>query len=426
MAIVRKMSKVPDASGGDDDSPLVSGSSSHQPFIFRQFIFREIVTPTKKGNVSMKEISFSTYCDDKWTSVSQKTKGFSFSLKKMLMPPKETCPPHVSFTASKPNIIDLALEKSSSLRSRPKTVQPLKKMKVDSIVDQKIPKDKRHTRRRCGPRENPRKLHWNHICLISLIPVVMLLGSSIYIFKDRNMQLTCNLNHLQSILNERVFGQREAISSILNIIETTINKASINLDLENNKEMPIILITGPSGVGKSYASSIIASGFPPPGISDLILFPLPPPKNTVQKCSEKGYNLIVLDSLYNHSINNSINWVKKFSNEALWQNKPAIVMLIFSVQVWNAPTDIAQEKVEAEENVIYSDLKRHGLETFHVHFRSLSKEDLKNCVKVALQRKGVGKDYVTEENVNMIADSIDHREEGCKRVWSQTASAVFD
>lgn len=413
------------------DVGLASVSSSPEPFIFRQFTVREIVSP-KRGNVSMKELSVSTYSNDKGTSISSyHRKGFSFSLntllqsgqeKKMLLAPEEiSCQ---SPTTTQSNRDDLTNKMSSCLRSRSKNFPPTKRVKVDSIVDQKVPIEERHVGKRTQNKQNVQKLHWKYICIISLIPVIILLGISFHIFREGSSKVTWNANDLQKVLNTKVFGQHEAISSLLNILENTINK-----DFEKNKEMPVILITGPSGVGKSLTSSMIASNFPSPGVSELVLPPLPPQKHIIQKCSGSGYNFIVLDSLSPNSINDSVNWVKKFLNEALWHKKPVIVVLIFNIQVWKddvalGADDPTPETLKAKGSAVYSEFKNHGLKSLHIYFKSLTEEDLKNCIRAALQMKGLQEDHKTEKYVNVISGGIDFRREGCKRVWSRAASAV--
>ncbi|KAE8742955.1 hypothetical protein FOCC_FOCC011449 [Frankliniella occidentalis] len=389
---------------------VASVSSSPEPFIFRQFTVREIVSP-KRGNVSMKELSVSTYSNDKGTSISSyHRKGFSFSLntllqsgqeKKMLLAPEEiSCQ---SPTTTQSNRDDLTNKMSSCLRSRSKNFPPTKRVKVDSIVDQKVPIEERHVGKRTQNKQNVQKLHWKYICIISLIPVIILLGISFHIFREGSSKVTWNANDLQKVLNTK--------------------------DFEKNKEMPVILITGPSGVGKSLTSSMIASNFPSPGVSELVLPPLPPQKHIIQKCSGSGYNFIVLDSLSPNSINDSVNWVKKFLNEALWHKKPVIVVLIFNIQVWKddvalGADDPTPETLKAKGSAVYSEFKNHGLKSLHIYFKSLTEEDLKNCIRAALQMKGLQEDHKTEKYVNVISGGIDFRREGCKRVWSRAASAV--
>lgn len=92
-------------------------------------------------------------------------------------------------------------------------------------------------------------------------------------------------------------------------------------------------MTGSSGVGKSFVSSIIARNFPPPGKTELVLLPLPPPDNVLQKFTRHGYNLIVVDSLNPTSVLDVQKWIQNVKNEATWQRKPLIVILVFNLQV---------------------------------------------------------------------------------------------
>lgn len=97
--------------------------------------------------------------------------------------------------------------------------------------------------------------------------------------------------------------------------------------------MPVILLSGSSGVGKSFISSIVTDYYPGPGKSKLVHWPTPAPEFILKKFSESHLNLVVVDNINLNSITHAVTWTKKLFNEALWQNKPIIVMLSLNVQV---------------------------------------------------------------------------------------------
>jgi len=101
------------------------------------------------------------------------------------------------------------------------------------------------------------------------------------------------------------------------------------------KQMPVILLSGSRGVGKSLISGIVTDNYPSPGKCKLVHWPTLTPELTLKKLSESHLNLVVIDSLNLISITHAMDWTKKLFNEALWQNKPIIVMLSLNVEVGN-------------------------------------------------------------------------------------------
>lgn len=175
---------------------------------------------------------------------------------------------------------------------------------------------------------------------------------------EKNIKLEQNLNFVYEALNKDVFGQEEAISSLLRTLESFINVVSLllcrmvhyipvfifkwlhdfllpNFQREvKEKEMPVILLTGSNGVGKSLVASIITRNFPPPGEAELIILsPLPPGELIISKLSGSGPHLIVVDNLTTLSAADIMKWTKNLLNEAVWQQKLVSVILVFNVQV---------------------------------------------------------------------------------------------
>ena len=117
-------------------------------------------------------------------------------------------------------------------------------------------------------------------------------------------------------------------------ISFLINISSHNFQKMVKEKMPVILLTGSNGVGKSLAASIITSNFPTSGEAELLLLsPLPSCELLVKKFLGRGPHLIVVDSLNPQSATDAMVWTKNLFNEAVWQEKLVVVILVFNVQV---------------------------------------------------------------------------------------------
>lgn len=431
------------------ESPSVS--SDTQPFVFREFTVRELITPSKEGIVALKDVSLS-YCGNaewspnfpeswktKFSSLKYPRNPFTSSVENQqtkqddesLMLPSKLLWNNTSVGTSEmlsgklhKRSLDESLTRTShsklrSLFKRP----PSKRAKIDPIH---FPKKKsRHSQKVTGSEsvrnQEAKQLHWKYVSIISLLPLLML-SSVVYFLVPHTdnyvRHSNWNLEELNNTLRYRVYGQDYPITSLLNILDTFLTK-----DVNIHEEQPVILLTGSSGVGKSLVSSIIASNFPLPGKTELVLFPFPSPERLLTRFSERGFNLIVVDSLNGNFIADAVDWTRNLFNEAKWLNKPVILVLVCNFQEGFLEFELDGKEVSESSHkkgeAIQKKLQSYGFDTHHVHFNLLTKEHVKKCVEVALRKRGVSNDI--DEYSEIIIRNINIEFEGCKSVWSRTA-----
>lgn len=420
--------------------------TSSQPFIFRQYTVREIVTPTKQGNFALREV-FSIWGGGWFQTPSENKKNISSILN---FSPSTNC--HLSKSperdfipiSNKPHWTSSSKtqtsectknmfwtpDRSSTTRSRNKSIPPFKKVKVNSLNGHQKkhvghPQSSKSSRLHDQAKDIPR-LHLKYMLIIALLPLLVITGIFYCIspvYEEVIIKSEGKFQPLRKILNDRVFGQEEALTSLVNVIEGYSSKGS-------GVDMPVILMTGPSGVGKSFTSSLIVNYFPPPGKAELVLSsPPPPPKLILKKFSERGLNVVVVDCLDPLLLQDTIMWVQNLFNEAMWQNKPVLSVLIFNDQVWKdeltTKTEASLHESDVKDKLI-NRLMSSGFSFHHIHFNYLSKENVESCIQVALKKQGIHDNFRTAKYVDVISGNVNFREEGCKSVWSRTATASFD
>ncbi|XP_034255504.1 uncharacterized protein LOC117653744 isoform X2 [Thrips palmi] len=425
--------------------------SSSEPFIFQQYTIRETVTPTKLGSISVKEVSFSMSSRQgeakasalnlsflSCASASPRKQQKSRYLPMLLQNPSSSSTHVAEFSESSNGPI----EKSHYVKHRHRIANPHKKVKIDcAFYDQKKSRSRHKHSINFSPKDQEKEskqLHWKYIFIISLVPLLVLLVllRVFWPVNEENIVMTnslspsaeelmsANLEPLHFTLNQQVFGQGAAISSLLNILDGFINK-----DMLKNKQMPVILLSGSTGVGKSLISSIVTDKYPAPGKTTLIHWPTSSPEQVLKKFGESHLNLVGVDSLNLSSITQAFNWTKKLFNEALWQNKPIIVMLSLNVQVMNG--DFTDEDINtpgsfrAQADILYKKLQSFGFDSYHIHLNVLTADNVKDCIRVAFKKRGLLIDPLSERYIANISEHINYKLEGCKSVWNSSASVVF-
>ena len=100
------------------------------------------------------------------------------------------------------------------------------------------------------------------------------------------------------------------------------------------------------------------------------------------------------------------------------------IFLTFNFKVWQDDISIQVDDHTQSEDLygrgtaLYSMFNSSGFTTHHIHFKVLSQEHVKSCIRLALRNKGLQNDPSFEKYVEMIYNQINYRQEGCKPVWS--------
>lgn len=428
--------------------PPMSPASS-QPFVFQQYTVRETVTPTKLGNLSMREVTFSMCSEESGATAS----AFNVSFSPRATPKRQQKCKYLpmlvrNLLSTSTHVEDISaniagpVAKPHFLKRLNRNTHAFKKVKVDS--DNDLTKPRRHskhtTNRICNKQiKESKELHQKYIFLISLLPLFLVLFLIRY-FGPTNVNnilldsltdptdtmeqdiLLSNLEPLRYNLKQQVFGQEFPVSSLLHILDSFINK-----DMLRDKQMPVVLLSGSSGVGKSLILSIVTNNYPAPGRTKLIQWPAPTPELALKKFSESHLNLVVIDSLNLNSLTHAVNWTKKLFNEALWQNKPVMVILSLTVQVQNVDLvnadDSAPQRLKEEADRVYKTLFPFGFDPHHIHLNVLTAENVKDCIRVALMKRGTN-GPLSEKHVTLVSEHINFKLEGCKSVWNYSLSVA--
>lgn len=81
--------------------------------------------------------------------------------------------------------------------------------------------------------------------------------------------------------------------------------------------------------------------------------------------------------------------------------------------------DHCAEDCYSRGTAVYSMFNSSGFTSHHIHFNVLTEKHVKNCIRIALNNRGLQNDPNADKYVEMISNQINYREEGCKPVWSQ-------
>jgi len=96
---------------------------------------------------------------------------------------------------------------------------------------------------------------------------------------------------------------------------------------------PVFILSGSTGVGKSFVVDHLVQNFPGAGYKELLFYPSNAPQVVVAKLVTCEHNLLVLDGLYFKDSHEIASWTKRIQKEATAYNKPLWIILVFTTEV---------------------------------------------------------------------------------------------
>ncbi|XP_026739889.1 uncharacterized protein LOC113502494 [Trichoplusia ni] len=236
------------------------------------------------------------------------------------------------------------------------------------------------------------------IITILLIGVIPLLISAIYNIKCYD---DINLNVLSEALSNRLFGQSEAIRIMLD-----------TLGLEERSK--ILIFSGGTGVGKTYASSILLETVG--SCSNVYHYTMPSFVNSFTTDFMVGLticknSLVILDDLTVDDIHIK-KQIKELIDKSQQLDKNLTVILIFNCH--EATTEFIKKCDESFQSKVLEQFAEINAIKQIVNFKSLDVTHLKKCIKHEVQGR-----VISDEEFDEILKNFDVTLDGCKGVHSK-------
>jgi len=84
------------------------------------------------------------------------------------------------------------------------------------------------------------------------------------------------------------------------------------------------------------------------------------------------------------------------------------------------------QSLEATADIFSKKAQFMGFDSHHIHLNVLTQENVKDCIRMALKKRGLLLNGpISENHVNDIIKHTNYKLEGCKSVWNNSASVVF-
>uniref|UniRef100_A0A6V7I1E8 AAA+ ATPase domain-containing protein n=1 Tax=Bracon brevicornis TaxID=1563983 RepID=A0A6V7I1E8_9HYME len=204
-------------------------------------------------------------------------------------------------------------------------------------------------------------------------------------------------------LREKIFGQSEAIESLINHFQI------------NSNNFTVIMMVGGTGVGKTYTANIIKKHFPYKYNIFELLPPIESHPRIYASLSHLHCNLIIVDNLKMENAREFVN-LTKFVQEQ--KQRPCVVMIgIVNPQVvdeYLVKTVDLERTVGFLENLIDREKARGKV----IPFKSLDSETIGRCIRREAEESQVvldDKDYREVEAQLAAANS------GCKGAYAKVS-----
>lgn len=247
------------------------------------------------------------------------------------------------------------------------------------------------------------------IVLPVLVILIATLGTQFAIHR-KTCDTEIDFNAMEYLLSTTLFGQEKAIRQIVDIFK--------NFYAEKDDGLQVIIFTGNTGVGKTFAASILEEMFPwrfnihhfimPVDLSNL-------PHDKLYNYPYCGDHLVILDNLRDEDVKDAAYVVSYLQNLAA--KKKAIAILIFKFHK-NIGEITPQTDVMRKGSEIQSHLAVNGINSEVVQFKDLDKNAAIQCIKESLTRHWIP---ITDKTIDTILEQVDYHTEGCKRIPSKIA-----
>lgn len=236
------------------------------------------------------------------------------------------------------------------------------------------------------------------IITILIISLVALFISSVYNIKCYD---DINLKVLSESLSNKLFGQSEAIRVILDTLE-----------LEERSK--ILIFSGGTGVGKTYASSILLETVG--SCSNVYHYTMPSFVNSFSTDFMAGLticrnSLVILDDLTVEDIHIK-KQIKQLIDKSQKLDKNITVILIFNC--YEATTEFTKKCDKTFHSKLLEQFAEIKAIKRFVNFEALNISHLKECIKQEVQDR-----TISDNEFDEILKNFDVTRDGCKGVHSK-------
>ncbi|KAF9819971.1 hypothetical protein SFRURICE_016641 [Spodoptera frugiperda] len=211
-----------------------------------------------------------------------------------------------------------------------------------------------------------------------------------------------NIEELRKTLTNQVFGQPEAINTIL---ET----------LEQQEQSKLIIFSGGTGVGKTLVSSILLNSLGP--CSNVYHYTMPSFANTFSTDFMYGLtmckkSLLIVDDLTANDIIQTKILIQKVIEKSENLGKVTTVILIYNC--YESTADFKRNCGESFRHKLLENLSEIKVPKRFVEFKPLTKYHLKQCIKQELADR-----QLSDRELEDVLKNFNVDVDGCKGVHSK-------
>lgn len=214
-------------------------------------------------------------------------------------------------------------------------------------------------------------------------------------------------NRAMEMLISKIHGQEPQIKQLLSVMSFHINS--------DYSEECVIVISGKSGVGKTYSVELITKWFP--WENNVLYFKLSDyeiEKSDIEKSlSPCGFNLVILDNLGAKNIYSVLDLTNYLLNFAKQSKLKIIILLVITIHgQYNSHERLEYRELQnlIEKVIVQVDL---------IRFQELALESIKKCINDSLADRHI----TSNEIEKLILESLNplFLHEGCKRIDKKVA-----
>ncbi|KAK7868274.1 hypothetical protein R5R35_013871 [Gryllus longicercus] len=222
---------------------------------------------------------------------------------------------------------------------------------------------------------------------------------------------TLDVKSIENLLSSRIYGQEKAVQKIIQNFK--------NFNSSDQNGLHVIVLNGPTGVGKTYTATLLEEIFPWKHNIHQFIMPL-----DFEKLSERslqsypfcGDHFVIMDDLRIEDIKD-VAYIVSYLQRLASSNK-VIALLIFKFHK-QLSGKVSENEVLEMSSAVQKQLVERGIDDcVMIDFKMLEKKEVELCIKEALSRHWIP---VTEQAIKTILDQVDYHSEGCKRISSKIA-----
>ncbi|XP_066995670.2 torsin-1A isoform X2 [Anabrus simplex] len=248
-----------------------------------------------------------------------------------------------------------------------------------------------------------------YFCLLLLF-VCASLFVTIHVMYHRNCDINFSISEVEAVLNSKLFGQRTAVKDIVSALDSFFNS--------DKAELKLIVLAGTTGVGKSYAVSLLEEQFPWKNNIHHWVMPIDSEDMGLRSHYEYSFcgdNLVIIDNLLKDDISEAIQFARYLS--VIAEQKRILALFVFSLP-YPLLGDSKDSNVSADISVLGEKFHKAGINLTLISFQPLEKQHVISCIETALARSRYP---YSKRRVDRIFEELIPHQDGCKRVFSKVS-----